>query len=355
MRFGLSEDLAHAIVKRTMEVIPYNVNVMNNEGIIIASGDKSREGFLHKGALTAIQKKGIFEVTVETLTEKMGVNLPIYYGNEIIGVIGISGDPKEVRPLVYVIKVVAELIIEQQYALNKDLEDKLKLENFLREWCSVSREKLSERFVRRAEQRGINIDIPRVAVLMSGKRLGTTVMDSLKGYLHDDEYVIRYQDNMLVLLKDISSIAKRIELITQKFAQIEFAGVGDAGVNLAESVKKAGKALSAVKNMQKSPSNIMYFFDCLIYDMVTGYKEKKSFQNVIAELSKQADYLVDTVAAYLRKNGNVNDVASELHIHRNTLAYRIQKIEEYTGKNLHDVNDLFFFYIACLACGIEID
>ena len=35
--------------------------------------------------------------------------------------IGISGDPKEVRPLVYVIKVVAELIIEQQYALNKDL------------------------------------------------------------------------------------------------------------------------------------------------------------------------------------------------------------------------------------------
>ena len=70
MRFDLSEDLAHAIVKRTMEVIPYNVNVMNNEGIIIASGDKSREDFSIR-ELSLPYRKGIFEVTVETLTEKM--------------------------------------------------------------------------------------------------------------------------------------------------------------------------------------------------------------------------------------------------------------------------------------------
>lgn len=357
MNFGLSEELAHAIVKRTMDVIPYNINVMNNEGIIIASGDESREGYLHQGALKAIQRNGIFEVTTETITEKMGVNLPILYGNEIIGVIGISGDPKEVRPLVYVIKVIAELMIEQQYALNKDMEQKMKFENFIREWCSVPRERVSQKFIEQALSLHVNIDIPRVAVLLSVKKARGSLINYTKEYLGSDEYAVRYQENVLILFRDTAALSKRLENILKVFPQVEMMGVGEAGTNVAESVIKASKSLAVLKGMSHPSSKIMYFNDCLIQDMVLSYKDSNSFASVISELNKQAgsDYLVQTIVSYLKYFGNVNRIADDLHIHRNTLSYRMQKIEEYTGKDLHNMHDLLFFYIACIASGIELN
>ncbi|MSE04757.1 sugar diacid recognition protein, partial [Lactobacillus salivarius] len=43
----LSTKLAQVIVDRMMKTIPYNINMMNDEGIIIASGDHTRIGKLH--------------------------------------------------------------------------------------------------------------------------------------------------------------------------------------------------------------------------------------------------------------------------------------------------------------------
>ena len=47
----LSKKLAQSIVDKMMNVIPYNVNIMNHKGIIIGSGDVSRIGYIHEGAV----------------------------------------------------------------------------------------------------------------------------------------------------------------------------------------------------------------------------------------------------------------------------------------------------------------
>lgn len=53
----LSKELAQSIVNKVMEVIPYNVNIMDEDGVIIGSGDSSRIGSLHEGALEALKNK----------------------------------------------------------------------------------------------------------------------------------------------------------------------------------------------------------------------------------------------------------------------------------------------------------
>ncbi len=55
--YVLSTELAQDIVSRTMKIIPFNVNVMDVGGTILASGNSSRIGERHVGALLALAKK----------------------------------------------------------------------------------------------------------------------------------------------------------------------------------------------------------------------------------------------------------------------------------------------------------
>lgn len=352
MNLGLSDKLAHAIVRRVMEVIPHNVNIMNADGVIIASGEADRVGKLHQGALFAIQRNSIFEVLTETITEKMGVNSPIFYRDDLIGVIGISGEPERVRGLVHVIKVIAELMIEQQYAMNMDLHEKIKLDNFLYEWCTVTQGNQSALFLEQIQQRGIDQAKPRVAILLQVNTARSTLLNDLAGYLHHDEFLLRYHDSILVILCDVTKLDGRLKRLMQNFPQIQYIGVGNRCTDVPVTVIKAQKSLDILKKRNQG-SGILHFEECLVYDMISSYEDNQLFCDVMNELAHHTtgDYLQQTVICYLKFNGNINRIVEELHIHRNTLSYRIQKIEEYTGKNLKNINDMFYFYVSCIANG----
>ena len=53
-----------------------------------------------------------------------------------------------------------------------------------------------------------------------------------------------------------------------------------------------------------------------------------------------------TAAAYLDHAGNVVRAAAELRIHRQTLYYRLQRIEELTGLDLADGRDRLTLHLA---------
>lgn len=106
----LTAQQAQNIVGRMMDVTPYNVNIMNDKGIIIGSGDTHRINTLHEGAIEAIAKKKLIEISAGGVGTKPGINTPIFFGNRIIGVIGITGKPEEVRPFVELVRITAELL-----------------------------------------------------------------------------------------------------------------------------------------------------------------------------------------------------------------------------------------------------
>lgn len=353
MKFGLSEELAQSIVDRTMGVVPYNINVMNNEGVIIASGDKTRIGLLHQGALKAIHKNGVYKVTLETFTDKLGVNMPICYAGEIIGVIGISGNPRLVEPLVYVIKVIAELMIERQYMMNKKAAEHLSRENFLREWCDTPGDLLSQGFKQKAASLGIDLSLLRTAVMICIKKPKGSFMDAIGNYLLPDEFVLRYRDEVLVLLKDGSNVMKRLNGLLDAFPGIYGMGVGGALPDLAESVVRANKCISLLKRENKgyfTNEKILCYEDYHIVEMIEMYKYKDFFTQIMHDIESYSggEELKRTFLYHFRLDGNIKAITSELHIHRNTYLYRMQKIEEATRKSFKNYNHLFTFYITFL-------
>lgn len=99
---------ARQIVQRAMKIIPYSVNVMDEHGVIIASGEPSRLRQRHEGAILALKENRIVEIDSATANQlkgvRSGINLPISFHEQLIGVVGITGEPEEVRAYAELVK-----------------------------------------------------------------------------------------------------------------------------------------------------------------------------------------------------------------------------------------------------------
>lgn len=82
------------------------------------------------------------------------------------------------------------------------------------------------------------------------------------------------------------------------------------------------------------PDEVRRAFRSRLLDRIIGY-----------DLEHQAD-LVRTLEAFLRYDGSWTRCAAALHVHVNTLRYRIGRIEELTGRDLARLEDRVDFYLA---------
>ncbi|MGP3782821.1 MULTISPECIES: PucR family transcriptional regulator [unclassified Paenibacillus] len=54
--------------------------------------------------------------------------------------------------------------------------------------------------------------------------------------------------------------------------------------------------------------------------------------NIVSKLEDTAD-LLDTLRSFIQHNGSMSTTAEELNIHRNTLQYRLKRIQALTSKD----------------------
>lgn len=81
--------MAERIIDKLVGCTDYNINIMNEKGIIVASKDKSRIGTFHEVAFEIVSK-GLDYKEVEAedtfLGVKPGINMALEYKKKIIGV-----------------------------------------------------------------------------------------------------------------------------------------------------------------------------------------------------------------------------------------------------------------------------
>jgi DNA-binding PucR family transcriptional regulator len=67
--------------------------------------------------------------------------------------------------------------------------------------------------------------------------------------------------------------------------------------------------------------------------------------------SARGSELLPTLAAFLSSGGRWAATAAQLHVHVNTLRYRLERVEALTGRNLEDPDDRVDFHLALRARG----
>lgn len=342
----LTNQLAQNIVDKMMNVIPYNVNIMNNEGIIIGSGDKKRIGQLHQGAVKSITEDRLIAVHEISGGAKPGVNMPIYLNNNIVGVIGISGDPKIVEAFASIVKVTAELLLNQEYAFNeKRVRERMK-EEFLYQW--TYNEKFDANFIHMSEVLNIDLNIKRTAIIINTSE--KDIKDKLNKFLHQDEYILRINlNNVLIIMKNNTNLHKRILNIYDSLGNVLKIGIGSDEDVLSKSVQQSLRAIEIVEKLGID-RHICNYEDLAFIDSITNTLEKNRSYSLINKLKNEEKGLdlIDTLIAYIMNNGETTNVAKELHIHRNSLNYRLNKIKDITGKNPRNLVDLLEIFSACI-------
>ncbi|AOM83610.1 PucR family transcriptional regulator [Salisediminibacterium beveridgei] len=85
----------------------------------------------------------------------------------------------------------------------------------------------------------------------------------------------------------------------------------------------------------------------LRYELLADY-QKEQLSGLINFDAETGEDLTSTLEKYLENNGNIKSCAASLHIHPNTLRYRLNKIESLLRVDLKNYQDIAELYIAYL-------
>ncbi|PRA04250.1 hypothetical protein CQ019_07890 [Arthrobacter sp. MYb229] len=112
----LGSALAQKVVDTIAPTINRHVNIMNAHGVIIASTDAARIRTHHEGSAEAIRRNQIIRVSQAdgSAGTQPGVNVPLTLDNQLCGVVGVTGAPHEVEPLADLIALTVQLLFTQE-------------------------------------------------------------------------------------------------------------------------------------------------------------------------------------------------------------------------------------------------
>jgi carbohydrate diacid regulator len=338
----LTRVIAQTIVLETSLRLSRNINIMDEKGIIIASGDPSRIDNIHEGALEVLKSGETLNITSN---EKgiwrgahPGINLPIVFQDRIVGVIGITGNPEDIQELGGIVKMITELMIKEKFIASQ------------LEWKQRTKEMIIEELLKSSPsysniERGLNL---------IGLKLQAPFIT----------YVIQMSDRTITNQTLIDKIEKIIgeERSLVGFININRMFIAFSGFTTQEAEKKLKTIYDEVKKMHlkfrlsySTPFTSMSKFnqsyiDCdlafqisdeaedfisfaelepkaLIYKIDRAWAER--FTNRI--MNKTLEKYADTLETLFKNNLNIQQTAEDLFIHRNTLIYRLSKIEKETG------------------------
>jgi purine catabolism regulator len=132
-------------------------------------------------------------------------------------------------------------------------------------------------------------------------------------------------------------------------------GIGRPAVGPAhwlQSQQQARESLRLGKEWKGSP--VTYFGDLGLYQLLTtlgnngeaGRFYRRTLGRLISHDDTKNAELVETLEAFFACHGNLSQTAHRLHIHRNTLTYRLEQISQITQLNLDDPDARFSLQFA---------
>ncbi len=367
----LGQKLAKTIVERTMPIIGNNINVMDCKGIIMASGDPARIGETHDGAILALQHGGTIEVTkasCETLKGVLpGINLVLHVDGKVIGVVGVTGEPDVIRTFANLVKMTAEMMVEQADFHEETQWDRRYHEEFIAAWLNETIE--PKDFQQRASRLRVDTEVSRVAILIEFDLNQAPPTSSIMRYVvqlfeksSSENLIAVLSTYEVVVLKAIKQVKgkwhseREVNKIKQQIKYLNDAGISGFKAVLGFYHQDIKVSFNSTKRLlaigkQQHPKRVLYLYPeyriplllSPLRDNWQGAQLKQAF-NLLKSADKNGS-LIKTLQVLFEHHGRISDCAEALCIHRNTLKYRLSRIEDISGLSTGNFAGLFELYI----------
>lgn len=365
---NISHDSAMRIVTEMSSIIGHDVNMMDERGIIIASTDPERFGTFHGGACELL-RQGLDELTVVNDDEypgaRRGINLPIRFEGATVGVIGITGRGSEVQQYSQIIKKMTEILLMDSWGERQKQLRAAMWSQFMEEWLFSSAESITDRFVERGLELGIDIRKPFQIFVVALEqhsaaegpeclgRIEAAVRQALREITGGFYYKLPFR---YVCFVSPASEAKLRHMADRVYENIErcgfraFVGIDTESVDCRQvrsAYDRAGKALrAAVQNGERYA-----FYNGVDIEFIAGEIPLKTRQEFITRLfmecpERDFSEIMSFLSVYFHCNGSIQAVAKELCLHKNTVQYKLRRIHKLTCLDPRDLKNAAIFAVA---------
>ena len=219
----------------------------------------------------------------------------------------------------------------------------------------------------RANRLHINPEDKRVLFLLESRHIDETMAEILKNMFPSQTkaYLVPVSENTLALLRPVKSgekaddsrrIARTIvdTLNTEALAQVQlsYSFVFESLADLPEAFRETSLALKVGKLFYSEQTVFPYNelgIGRLIYQLPVSLCEnflKEIFGDDVPEAFDEET--LGTINRFFQNNLNIAETSRQLHMHRNTLIYRLEQIQKRTGLDVRLFEDAMTFKIAIM-------
>src|SRR6185437_10593751 len=374
----LTPELAQQIAVDIGRITGFNVLITDRQAVVIGCGAQSRLGTLHEASHAELRTPQAKTHTAEQARRlrgvKPGISLPIIVGAEAIGTVCLTGSPEEVRRFGLVVQRQTELLLEEAALLRSRLLYEQAVDDFLRDIALHDPEVMDpDTLQARAAALGLTPALARAAIVLDVRagQDGTAAVirisllrtvreffgssQDLAGEITAGRYaVLRAMD---AVSGDLTGRCQLLaDLIRQRHGLDTWIAVGEPAAGLAgmhSSYRHAAAALR-IGPMLDPDARIFAVADLRVPQLVAataGHERSEYAASVLAGLRDRADWptLRETLIAWSEGGFNLLKAAERLHVHRNTLLYRLGKIEQLSARQMREPTQAIAMYLAALA------
>lgn len=362
----LQEQQARAIVHEINTVLPQKINLMNKEGIIIASTDPERIKTFHGGAARVIQDN-LDELRIHHDNEypgaRPGTNFMLQVEGKPIGVLGITGPYESILPLANVIRKMTELIVHEQEYQKSQNRLQYQRQLFLRELLEHSETFLSKEQIERGNLLGIDLSVPR-RIVVADLEGHADSQQSNDVFLHlkmeaqrlDATCYVLTTNQMIIFLTDIRSQNQLYAFAEKLLNYAKGQGINIClgldspaadNTKLRQAFDQARKALYSCH--RKGTIHIKGYDEInmeIFADLIPLVAKREYIKKIFHDYSplELAD-AIHTLECFFEHDGSITKTAAALYIHKNTLQQHLKKIAIRTGYDPRSLRSSAVFYV----------
>lgn len=352
----LRDDIAQQFIDRLCKTLPYNVNIMDPEGIIIACRDEYRRGTYHDIAHHVVTDRRSEIVVHDTDPRPKGVlpgvNLPISYREKTIGVVGITGSPEEVRNVAISVKTAIETMVEYE-ELKSRLARRQDRKRLLATMILYDDQAEREEIEALASHLGYQTECFRTAVVIP-KRNGDAEREIQRiirsNPLHTGQDMTFFAaDGSTVVFRVVSdhggrqtegirrSIAEYLSTLDRLFwehgaAPPVFYAVGSVQNDVEFYRRSFHHAVWTAATERHEDERVLHFLD-RADEYLRAFVPHQELDAICAPLEKllgerRIDGFRKTFEALIAADLNIKEAAARLGTHRNTVMHRLSRFRD---------------------------
>ncbi len=349
----MSRKLFQNLIYQTKDIIDDEFGIMDENGVIIACSNETRTGQEDPFADSVSESSEQILLIEDVLYQKVRLKNKL----EFITFIRYIGEES---------KKLLALISINVVSIKAHYDEKFDRSSFLKHIIMDS--SIPEDIHIRARELHIHSNASRVVFLVRTPRIkDLQVNEMLQGLFPNKakDFILVLDDENTILIKELKSEGEVKEMernaqvivntLMSEFMVKAVIGIGTAVDNLSgirSSFKEAQVAINVGAIFENGKQVVNYNklgLGRLIYELPVDLCSlflNEVFKN--GDFEGLGDEYIFTIQKFFENNLNVSETSRQMFVHRNTLVYRLDKINKITGLDITRFDDAIIFKFAML-------